>query len=162
VAAPYIVQTDLSLGNALNAGPGIGLQQVPLLCDLADIAAADLLTAFLPGFNGRIVQIDAYIARAATTAGRGATLTPKVGSTNVTGGGLVLTSANCTPLGARVAGAAITALNAFTASQTIGLVGSALVGGGFAEGRAWIMLTLANDDTRGTLAAALFGLRNPS
>jgi hypothetical protein len=158
MAAPYVVQTDLSLDGAINAG--IGKQQQAFFVNLADIAAADLVTAFAPGFNGRIVAIDFYVEKAATTAAKLATLTPKVGSTNVTGGALALTSANCTPAGAKVAGAAITGGNTFTASQTIGLVGSSVTA--FIEGAGWVVLTLYNDDTRSALAYALGGLRNPS
>lgn len=120
-----------------------------LSMNLADITAADLITAYTPGFNGKILAINAFALKPATTASKAATLTPKINSTNVTGGALALTSANMTPAGAKVAGSAITALNVFTNTDTIGVVASGLTA--FVEGVVLVVLDIENTDLKSAL-----------
>lgn len=156
---PNSSTTDLTLTGYISGGAGVGKVEKVFYIPLADLATGDMITAFVPGYNGRIIGIDAYVEKAATTGSKAATLTPKIGSTNVTGGALALTSANCTPAGVKIAGTAITALNSFLATDTIGIVASSVTT--FIEGAIWVSLTLYNDDTRNAMALALGGLRNP-
>jgi hypothetical protein len=100
------------------------IQIVSLPITLANVADGDVLTAYTPGFKGTIIGIDFAVTTAVTTAAKATTLNAEIGTTNLTGGAVALTSANCTPLGAVVASTAITAANAFTATDTISIEAS--------------------------------------
>jgi len=114
---------------------------VSLPIDLANITGAgDVVTDYTPGFAGRIIKNDFVVNDAVTTASKAATLNAEIGSTNVTGGTLALTSANATPLGVVVGGAAVTAANAFEASDTISIEAASVTA--FSEGSGYILLTL--------------------
>jgi len=76
--------------------------------------------------------------KTATTADKAATLNAEIETTNLSGGVLALTSANCTPKGAQVAGTEITGNNAFTATQKISIEASSVTA--FAEGAIWLMI----------------------
>ena len=143
--------TDAS-GGAAGAGiaAGVGIRQFSFSMNLADIGAGDLITALTPGYNGKILSFSAYVLKAATTAAKLATLTPKVAAANVTGGALALTSANMTPMGAKVAASAITAGNVFTSAQSIGVVASAVTP--FVEGVGLFVLDLENTDEKNAFA----------
>jgi len=107
---------------------------------LANITGAgDVLTTLTPGFAGKIVSLDFAVTTAVTTASKAATLNAEIGTTNLTGGTVALTSANCTPLGAVVAGAAITAANSFTSTDTISIEASSVTA--FAEGAGVLYIT---------------------
>lgn len=110
--------------------------QFPIL--LASIANGDLLTGFTPGFAGKIVGFSAAVTAPATTAAKLSTLNLEIGTTDLTGGSLALTSANMTPLGAVVAATAITAANTFSASDTISIEAASTTA--FVEGS--IVLTI--------------------
>ncbi len=105
---------------------------------LADIANGDLITEWIPGFAGRITEILAIIQKAATTADKAAILNAEIETVDLTGGVLTLMSVNCTPKGAQVAASAITANNAFSASQKISIEASSVTA--FAEGAIWLMV----------------------
>lgn len=105
---------------------------------LADIANGDLLTEWVPGFAGTITEILAHVQKPVTTADKAATLNAEIETTNLSGGVLALTSANCTPKGAQVAGTEITGNNAFTATQKISVEASSVTA--FEEGAIWLMI----------------------
>ena len=100
----------------------------------------DILTGMRLGLDGTIEMFDAHVTTPVTTASRLATLTPRINSTLVTGGAIALTSANCTPLGARIAGSAITANNRLTRSSTLGIVASGVTA--FAEGQVSLVMRI--------------------
>lgn len=129
----------------------VAKQLISFVVNNADLAAGDIVTALTPGFAGKILSINAWATKAATTGSKAATITPKVNSTNVTGGALALTSATLTPQGAKVAGSAITAANVFTATDTIGLVVSAVTA--FVEGATLIVVELENTTEKNLWAA---------
>lgn len=107
---------------------------------LANITGAgDVLTTWTPGFAGKITKVAFAVTTAVTTAAKAATLNLEIGTTNVTGGEVALTSANCTPLGAVVAGAAVTAANTFTASDTISIEAASVTA--FSEGAGVLLIT---------------------
>jgi len=93
-----------------------------------------------PGFAGKIRKISAYVTDPVTTGAKLATFTPAINGTPVTGGALALTSGNCTPVGAKVDGSAITGLNAFDSNDEITLVASSVTA--FAEGQVAALLFL--------------------
>jgi hypothetical protein len=69
-----------------------------------------------------------------------ASLNLEINAVNLTGGVISLTSANCTPLGAVIAGTAITANNTFGATDTISVEASSVTA--FVEGEGVLLLTL--------------------
>jgi hypothetical protein len=107
---------------------------------LASMANGDLLTTFTPGFAGKIVKWWAEVVVPATTADKLATLNLEIGTTNLTGGALALTSANCTPMGNVVAASAITAANEFTETDTISIEAASVTA--FAEGTVNLVMVL--------------------
>lgn len=111
--------------------------------NLATIADGDVLTNFTPGFRGRIIGFAAAVTNEVTTGSKGTTLNMEIGTTNLTGGSLVLTSANLATLGAVVASTAITAANSFTATDTISIEAASTTA--FAEGGAVLYVTLMQD-----------------
>jgi hypothetical protein len=128
-----IVRFDASLSEE------IVILNIPVT--LANVSAADLLTTFTPGFAGRIVDWQFVVTTPVTTAAKAATLNLEVGATNVTGGTIALTSANCTPLGAIVAkGAAFTAGTTFGAADTISVEAASVTA--FVEGAGVLIIKL--------------------
>jgi hypothetical protein len=125
---------DVKLFNNMEADQiqrgGYSVYTLSILLDT--VVAGDVLTTFTPGFAGRIVSVAAAVTTAVTTASDLASLNLEIGTTNVTGGVVALTSANATPLGAVIAGSAVTAANLFTASDTISVEGATVTD--FAEG----------------------------
>jgi len=111
---------------------------IPII--LSKVANGDILTAYTPGFHGRIKALDFAVSDPATTAAKAATLNAEIGTTNLTGGTVALTSANCTPLGAIVAGAAITAGAAFDRDDTISIEASGVTA--FVEGQGYLLIKL--------------------
>lgn len=105
---------------------------------LSTVANAGIWGRFTPGVAGRLLSCSFFVTTAVTTAAKAATLTPAIAGTSTTGGAIALTSANCTPIGATVAGSAITALNTFTAAQEITVVASGVTA--FVEGAGAIVL----------------------
>lgn len=89
--------------------------------DMTLIADGDLVTTFTPGFAGTIEAFYWVQEAPVTTAAKASTLNLEIGTTNVTGGTIALTSAACTPLGVKIDSAAITAANTFGATDTISI-----------------------------------------
>lgn len=102
--------------------------------------AVDVLTNFTPGFAGAITSVAFAVTVPVTTAAKATTLNLEIGTTNLTGGVVALTSANCTPLGAVIAGTAITANNTFGATDTISIEASSTTQ--FSEGAGVLLITL--------------------
>ena len=102
--------------------------------------AGDVLTGYTPGFAGKILSAAFAVTDPVTTGAKAASLNLEINATDVTGGVIALTSANSTPLGAVVAGSAITAANAFDANDTISIEASAVTA--FAEGEGVLLLTI--------------------
>lgn len=100
---------------------------------LTAIPAGDLITDYpLPG-AGRIIGFRYVPAVVTSTAGDGMDLNIEIGSTNLTGGVLGLTSANTNTLGVVVAATAITAGNTYAPGALMSIEG-ATGAGAFAEG----------------------------
>lgn len=125
------------------ANPGSGaIQTLILPLQLADIAAGTFKMD-VP-FNFTLNSTKFRTAKAATTGAKAATLTPDISGTPVTGGVMALTSANQTPIGATVAGTAVTGTNTGTAGQTLGVTASAVTT--FVEGDGWVEFNVTNND----------------
>ena len=106
---------------------------------LANITGAgDVVTGVIPGFAGRVVRTEFVTGTPVTTGSKLATLNVEIGTTNVTGGEVALTSALCTPLGARIAGTAVTAANTFLATDTISVEAASVTA--FSEGSGFLLI----------------------
>lgn len=116
-----------------------------LYTTLALLVNAQVLAMKMP-FGGTLNLIGFRTRAPATTAAKAATLTAQINATPVTGGVLSLTSANMTPTNTRVDSTAITALNTFTAGQTIGALVSAVTA--FVEGDGYLEFDVTNTDLK--------------
>ncbi|MER8380709.1 hypothetical protein [Mesorhizobium sp. M1399] len=126
-----------------NVTAGAGLQTLAFFVNLADIAAAgDVLTNYVPGYAFKIEKFDFRVSKPATTAAKLASLNMEIGTVDLTGGVIALTSANCTPAGAAVAGTAITAANVGTALSSFSVEASAVTA--FVEGSGWLIVQIRN------------------
>lgn len=129
------------------ATAGVSTLAIPIT--LATIAA-DVVTNYTPGYAFKLLGVDFVTTTVASTADKAATLNLEIGSTNVTGGTVALTTAACDTLGEIVAGSAITAANTGTASDTISVEATGITA--FAEGAGVLLIKIQNMDTYNSLA----------
>lgn len=114
---------------------------IPFFINLASITGAgDVLTNWTPGYAGRIRSTAWYTMVPVTTGSKAATLNLEINTTNVTGGEVALTSATCTPMGAVIAGAAVTAANTFDENDTFSIEAATVTA--FAEGNGVLLVTV--------------------
>ena len=156
MAAPNVVSTELGVAAALAAG--ICRQDLALFVNLANLTNG-ITIGFVPGFNGRLISYSFIAVLPASTATKDATLTAKVGTVAMTGGVLSLLTAGSDAAGETTDATAITALNAFTATQALNF--TVAVSAVFIEGNGWLVLRMINDDTLQMLANADGGYRIP-
>lgn len=109
--------------------------------ELKNLDNGNVVTDFTPGFAGKIKKIDFVTHTPATTASKTATLTAKIETTAVTGGQVDLTTVACNTMGKVTAGSAVTAANAFTASQKISIA-AADTATPFIEGTGTVIVTV--------------------
>lgn len=108
---------------------------------LAAIPAGDVLTSYpLPG-AGRIVGFRYVPSVVSSTAGDGMNLNLEIGTTNLTGGVLGLTSANTNTLGVVVESSAITGANTYAPGALLSIEG-ATGAGAFAEGSGALLIDI--------------------
>lgn len=122
-----------------NAAQG-DVRVIPIPVVLSKHTTNSIAARFTPGFHGEIVKMTFSVTDPATTAAKLATFTPAIATVSTTGGAVALTSANCTPVGAKVDGSAITAASEFTATDEITIAASAVTA--FVEGQGVLYLTL--------------------
>ncbi|MGQ0557985.1 MAG: hypothetical protein ACT4OE_00100 [Sphingosinicella sp.] len=151
--ASQVAITDSTGGTVSDTfASGVGETTIALHVNLASIAAnGDILTNYTPGYRFKLLGFDFRVCKAATTAAKAASLNLEIGTTDVTGGVIALTSANCTPAGAAVAGSAITAANTGSASDTISIEASGVTA--FVEGDGWLLINIQNMDTADAFAS---------
>lgn len=111
-------------------GGGVVLLTFPLT--LASIADGDVVTNFRPGVDGVIEDVQFVTAVPASTASKLTTLNLEIGTTNLTGGTVALTTAAVNAIGKVVAGAAITGNNTLTRDSTLSVEASSTTA--FVEG----------------------------
>lgn len=149
----YTDSTGGTAATTLAAGVGKYVLNLGVI-DLALITgSADVLTDIVIPHKFKLLSLDARVVTPVTTGSKAATLSLEIGASAVTGGAVALTSANCTPLGAAVAGSAITAANTGAAAGTITLVSSSVTA--FVEGSVAVYLTIQNMDTADAFASLL-------
>jgi hypothetical protein len=139
--------TDSTTGTSgATAAAGTGVYTLAIPIKLAAITGAgDVLTTYTPAHKFKVLRTAFAVTSPATTADKAATLNVEIGTTNVTGGEIALTSANSTPLGAVVAGASVTAANTGTSADTISIEAASVAA--FAEGEGVLLLMIQNMDT---------------
>lgn len=148
--------TTGTAGTTLAAGTGVFTVLLPI--NLASVTTnGDVLTTYTPGYKFKVLSVDFAVTVPVTTADKLATLNVEIGTTDVTGGAVALTSANETPLGKVVAGSAVTAANTGTAASTISVEASSVTA--FSEGAGVLILKLQNMDTADS-AASITNLLN--
>jgi hypothetical protein len=135
-ASVVSLEADVTL---LQAG---GIYYIIMPIDLVNIADGDILTSFTPGHAFRILSIEFFVSAAVTTALKASTINLEIGTIDITGGVVSLTSANCTPIGAKVSGTAITALNTGTSTDAISIEASSTTA--FIEGSGYFLIKLKN------------------
>ncbi len=109
---------------------------------LANLADGDIVTTFTPGFAGTIEKISFVVTDPATTADKAATLNLEIGTTNLTGGVLSLTSTACGTLGKVTDATAITGNNAFEDTDTISVEAADVTE--FVEGEGALLIVLGH------------------
>ena len=102
----------------------------------------DILTNYTPGYAGRIVKIDAVCFKKVTTGAKGMTINAEIGTVDVTGGVLALTSSNLAAVGSVVAGSIVTGTNVFTKTDSISLEATSVTQ--FSEG--WVMIKIQTEE----------------
>lgn len=107
---------------------------------LSKIANGDLVTNWTPGFPGKIVKWSFVVTTVVTTGAKAADLNLEINATNVAGGVLGLTSANCTPLGKVIDATAITADNEFDENDTISIEAANVTA--FVEGEGVLLISI--------------------
>ncbi len=139
--------TDSTGGTAndtLAVGTGEYILSIPI--DLVSITGnADVVTDLVIPHKFRIEALDWNTGQPVTTGSKLTTLALEIGATPVTGGAVALTSANCTPLGALVAGSAVTAADTGAAAGTITVTSASTTA--FSEGSGFLNITIQNMDT---------------
>lgn len=147
--------TDSSGGTAgTTVAAGVGKYILPHYINLASITGAgDVLTTFTVPHKFKILSFDAFVVIPATTAAKAVTLNLEIGTTDLTGGAIALTSANCTPMGAKIAGSAITAANTGAADATVSIEAASVTA--FVEGTVMVQIHMQNMDTADAFATLL-------
>jgi hypothetical protein len=144
--------TDNSTGAAgTTIAAGVGESQLVFYINLATLSDADQITTYTVGYKFKILAVDFITHIPVTTGSKASTLNLEIGTTNLTGGVVALTSANCTPRGAIVAGTAVTAANTGSATDTISLEAASTTT--FIEGTGWLVIDIQNMDTADAIAS---------
>ena len=141
--------TTGTVGTTLAVGVGVNTVSIPII--LVGVSNADVLTNYTPGYKFKLLSASFAVTVPVTTGSKAATLNLEIDTTNVTGGEIALTSANCTPLGALVAGAAITAANTGSATATLSVEAASVTA--FVEGQGVLLLKIQNMDTADAVAS---------
>lgn len=102
--------------------------------------SGDVVSNFVPGFAGAIKKVAFVVTDPVTTAGKSISLNLEIGTTDVSGGVVSLTSANTGTLGAVINGTAITGNNVFGPTDSISV--EATVTQAFAEGEGVLLIVL--------------------
>lgn len=124
---------------------GNNVQTLAFPIHLAAITTAqDVVTDYVPGVDGYIEALTWVQNAPVTTGSKLASLNAEIGTTNLTGGVVALTSAACTPMGATIQGSAITANNRILKKDTLSIEASSVTA--FAEGSGTLYVRIRLDD----------------
>jgi hypothetical protein len=134
-----VVYVDVAESISRQVDSAVKIIEIPV--KLAKHTNSSVAARFTPGYAGRIRKLTFSVTDPATTASKAATFTPYVAGVTTTGGAVALTSANCTPVGAKVNGSALTATDMeFGATDELTIVASSVTA--FVEGEGVFYLHL--------------------
>lgn len=138
-------------GATLAASAGITTLSIPISLASMTTSAADLVTAYTPGYKFKILAV--HFATTTVSAGDGASqaINLEIGTTNVTGGVVTATLAGTDTLGELTAGTAVTAANTGSSSDTIS-VEVAASGTVFTAGEGVLLIRIQNMDVQDNAA----------
>lgn len=100
--------------------------------NLAAVANGDVVTDYKPGIAGTIEYFAFVTSQPVTTAAKTAAFNLEIGTTNVTGGVLTVTSAAATPLGKVIEATDITAANVLSVDSKLSIEAASVTA--FVEG----------------------------
>jgi hypothetical protein len=103
---------------------------------MAEWTAADIITEIQPGIEGELEYAELVVTTAVTTAAKAATLNFEIGTTNVAGMTLAVTSANATPKGKALAFDLPTGDNTLTRASKLSVEAASVTA--FSEGNAFL------------------------
>lgn len=149
--------TDNSTGSAgttIAAGVGVNTITIPLtsLATGLSTAAIDLLTNYTPGYKFKVLSFDFVTTVAGTGSSASQTFNLEIGTTNLTGGSLVVNLASTDTIGEVSAGTSITAANTGTSSDTLSIE-MAASGTVFTAGAGYFVIRIQNMDTADAIAS---------
>lgn len=160
--SPYIDSGYLKRAEGVNLTAlsppvaGAGIQQISFDCNLAagpmaGTSAADLVTAYVPGYRFKLLALDFVTSVAGVGSSASQTLNLEIGTTNVTAGTCVVTEASTSAVGELTAGATITGANVGVATDSFSIEVAAS-GTAFTAGHGTLVVTLQNLDVVDALA----------
>lgn len=138
-------------GSTLAATAGISTLSIPIQLAAMTTSAADLLTAYTPGYKFKILSVDFVTTTLGTGSGASQTINLEIGTTNLTGGVINPTLAGTDTLGELTSGTSVTAANTGSASDTIS-VEVAASGTVFTAGAGIILIRIQNMDVQDNAA----------
>lgn len=147
--------TDSTTGTAgltLAAGTGVDTIAIPIQLASMTTAAADLITAYTPGYRFKVLSVSFATTTLGTGSGASQVLNLAISGTAVTGGVTTLTLATTTPLGNLIAGTSVTAANVGASTDTLSLKVAAS-GTVFTAGSGALLIKLQNMDTADAAAS---------
>ena len=120
---------------------GNGIVELVFPVDLVNITTTqDVVTDYEPCIDGTIEHISFVVNKPVTTASKLASLNVEIGTTNLTGGVVALTSALATPMGKIIEGSAITGNNTLTKDSKISIEAASVTA--FSEGTGSIRIRI--------------------
>lgn len=145
---PLTDSTGGTAATVLNAGVGISTYTHPLtsLATGLSTAAIDILTGWVPGYAFKILDFTFTTTVAGTGSSASQTFNIEIGSTDLTGGSLVLTLASQSTIGVVTSATAITAANTGSATAAISIE-MAASGTVFTAGAGYFTIKIQNMDT---------------
>lgn len=148
-SASYVGATLVPAGNpgaqtvtAASLANGAVTDNLAFPIVLSTVTTGDVVTAFTPGYSGKITAMSFLVNEKVTTASKNASFNAEIGTTNVSGGIVTVNSTNAATLGVVVAGSSITGNNTFGASDTISIEADTVAA--FAEGGGTLYLRIEN------------------
>ena len=138
--ATILAGTQCVLGLLTWPGTNVVLHTFPV--DLDTVTAADVVTDFRPGVFGYVTNVQ-WVTDIAPSAADAATFNLEIGTTDVTGGVIVLDSAAAGVKGTVVQGTRITANNRLTPASLLAVEASAITD--YATGSGSLVITIQSD-----------------
>ena len=117
--------------------------------NLAAVANGDVVTEYKPGIAGTIEYFSFVTSQPVTTAAKTAAFNLEIGTTNVTGGVLTVTSAAATPLGKVIEATAITGANTLAVDSKLSIEAASVTA--FAEGQGTLRIRVRKSNSASDL-----------